>query len=161
MPKDVLELGLQFLRTAFPQASPALIMDYLRKMNKIWLRRERRKLRAVREALQSEIEDLRRQLSQARPYDDVLAKRQIKRLKSQVQTQRSKQLTGRPQKKYESRKDERKMFEDLDYMDIHGTAHSHPHSTMRICSRMRSPGDKNVLQLSIEKLAESRLMKPF
>lgn len=50
------------MQSKFPDASPSVIMDFLRNMNKIWLRRERRKVKRVKEVLGANIEDLKRQL---------------------------------------------------------------------------------------------------
>lgn len=47
----------------FPNASPKVIMDFLRSMNQIWLRRERRKIKRIKEVLGSDIEALKRQVS--------------------------------------------------------------------------------------------------
>jgi hypothetical protein len=47
----------------FPHSPPHVIMEFLRSMNKIWLRRERRRVKRTKEVLGNTIEDLKRQLN--------------------------------------------------------------------------------------------------
>jgi len=110
VPSEAARLGLQFLSSKIPHASPKVIMDFLRSMNKIWLRRERRKIKRVKQVLSQEIEDLKRQLSQSKPYKGVIAERQIRRLRSQVKGERRKHLVGRP----------RGSLDDMDYGGLRG-----------------------------------------
>lgn len=67
VPADAAKLGVQFMASKFPSASPRVILDFLRNMNKIWLRRERRKVKRVKEVLGHQIDDLKRQI-QAMKY---------------------------------------------------------------------------------------------
>lgn len=67
VPADAAKLGVQFMASKFPSASPRVILDFLRSMNKIWLRRERRKVKRVKEVLGHQIDDLKRQI-QAMKY---------------------------------------------------------------------------------------------
>ncbi|RYH21037.1 hypothetical protein EON65_21660 [archaeon] len=63
VPSEAAKLGVQFFTTKLPHVSTNVIMEFLRGMNKIWLRRERRKVKRVKEVMGSTIEDLKRQLN--------------------------------------------------------------------------------------------------
>ena len=63
VPGEAAKLGVQFFTTKLPHVSTNIIMEFLRGMNKIWLRRERRKVKRVKEVMGSTIEDLKRQLN--------------------------------------------------------------------------------------------------
>lgn len=66
MPTAAARAGMQFLSAKLPHASPRVVTDFLRTMNKIWLRRERRALKRIKAAYKHEINDMKRQLSNAR-----------------------------------------------------------------------------------------------
>lgn len=63
VPSEAAKLGVQFFTTKLPHVNTNVIMEFLRGMNKIWLRRERRKVKRVKEVMGSTIEDLKRQLN--------------------------------------------------------------------------------------------------
>lgn len=102
VPSEAARLGVQFMASKFPNTAPKVLMDFLRAMNKVWLRRERRKVKRVKEVLGADIEDLKRQISHSKPYKGVIQDRQIRRLQSQVKTDRRKSLTGRPRSRLEA-----------------------------------------------------------
>lgn len=83
----------------------------------------------------------------------MLAERQIKRLKSQVKSDRNKMLTGRARKKLEQHHDETEIFEDVDYMEFS----SSPHHSRRLCRRAHTTGDKNITEVSTEKFLQASL----
>lgn len=75
-----------------------VVQDFLRQANKIWLKREARKMRRIQDKYAEYISDLKRQISNLKPYHGVMAERQIRRLATQVKEERSKRFKGRPKK---------------------------------------------------------------
>jgi len=96
VPKRAATIGMDFLSSNLPHAPPSVIMEFLRKMNKVWLKREQRKVKSVREIYDKQIKDLKRQLANAKPYKGVMAEKQIRRLQSIVKDDRRKSLKGKP-----------------------------------------------------------------
>lgn len=154
VPSAAARLGLDFLSSKIPHASPRVIMDFLRSMNKIWLRRERRRVKKIRTLYNREIEDLKRQLSNARPYQGVLAERQIRRLKSQVHNDRVKHLTGRPRKYLEEGLNQ---FEDIDQMDDTAFLSTDEKRLCKIMNARKEHSAADVTAVSTEKLLEASL----
>ena len=66
VPANASAQGLKFWSSKLPHTSRTVIMDFLRSMNKVWLRRERRKVRRVKEVYDQSIGDLKRQLAHAK-----------------------------------------------------------------------------------------------
>jgi len=54
-------------------------------LNKIWKERERKIVEKIKKEFMSEIASLKRQLSSRVPFEEVVANRQITRLKSEIQ----------------------------------------------------------------------------
>lgn len=98
VPTDAAREGLKFLHAKIPHAPPNVIMDFLRKMNKIWMAREKRKIKAVSENYEKQITELKRKVANSRPFEEVITKKTIKRLKNQVKEERSKHLHGKAKK---------------------------------------------------------------
>eukprot|EP01034_Spumella_vulgaris_P036058 gene36058-44468_t len=116
VPSAAARLGLQFISSKAPHAHPSVIMDFLRSMNKIWLKRERRRVKRVKSVYASKIEDLKRQVANAKPYKGVIAERQIRILKSQVKDAQTKTLNGRPRGRLEQGPYENDTFESSDQL---------------------------------------------
>lgn len=62
-------------------------------------------------------------------------------------------LTGRAKKKLEYQNDETEIFEDLDYMEFTST----PNHSRRLCRRTHTTGDKNITEVSTQKLLQASL----
>eukprot|EP00981_Chlorochromonas_danica_P012341 scaffold4841_cov259-Ochromonas_danica.AAC.14 len=155
VPREAARLGVQFMSQRFPNASPKVIMDFLRSMNQIWLRRERRKIKRIKEVLGSDIEDLKRQLSNQKPYKGVLAERQIRRLQSQVKSDRKKSLTGRPRGKLEDIHKDHFAVEDMDINEMSGA--SRRYCKTEELRRSMEGRNRETVSVSTAKLLEASL----
>lgn len=109
-----------------PNGRRQVIQDFLRQANKIWMKREARKMRRIQQKYAEYIADLKRQLANLRPYHGVMAERQIRRLSTQVKEERSKRLKGRPKKW--SPDDE---IDSEEEGEVNTTTLSRAHSTQR------------------------------
>ena len=152
VPTDAAREGLKFLHAKIPHAPPNVIMDFLRKMNKIWMAREKRKIRSVSESYEKQIVELKRRVANSRPFEEVLTKKTIHRLKNQVKEERSKHLHGKP-KKYEL---------DLSFQADDDLGDLPPHER-RICMQHGPNYNKkkrggNLEAVSAEKLLEASLI---
>lgn len=150
VPNDAARLGLQFLASKMPHASPKVIMDFLRSMNKIWLRRERRKLKRAKAVSSNAIAELKRRMNNSKPYKGVLAERQIRRLKSQVKEERAKSMTGRPK-----RGDEFGQF-DSDDQEIEDVQDM-PFSETRHCKVVKR--QKEHAKADVQRVASNKLLQ--
>lgn len=117
VPSAAAKLGMQFLSSKVPHAPQKVIMDFLRNMNKIWLKRERRKIKRVKEIFGEQIAEMKRKMSQSKPYKGVLAERQIRRLKHQHIEDRKKLLSGKPRSSLDEVCLDEDVFESTDQMD--------------------------------------------
>jgi hypothetical protein len=72
VPRKAAHVGLQFLSSKIPHAPPKLITEFLRKINKVWMRRESRKLDKLKSVYESRIGDMRRKLNQQK-YADLVS----------------------------------------------------------------------------------------
>ena len=61
-------MGLGFFKEFAPHAPISVVKDFIRNMNKIWLRREKRRMTNQKEHYDKQIRDLKRQLSHHQPY---------------------------------------------------------------------------------------------
>lgn len=164
VPRAAAVEGAQFMSQHLPHAPKAVIMDFLRAMNQIWIRREKRKIKKVRTLFEQSIIDLKRQLSQTRPYRGVIAEKQIKRLKSQVDKERLKHLTGRPKSKFEDFYDDFDDFDVADEIDISSLPPHHRRPCMeakRLYENCKHPKklltNNNLEQVSTKKLLQASL----
>lgn len=102
VPEEAARLSASLLDSRLTAESPGgrrqVIQEFLRQANKIWMKREARKMRRIQDKYAEYIADLKRQLANLRPYHGVMAERQIRRLATQVKEERSKRLKGRPKK---------------------------------------------------------------
>lgn len=83
---------LSFFAARLPNTPQHILHDFLRSMNKVWQKREKRKMQRIREAYITQIQDLRRQIQHAKPYRGVIAEKKIRMLKSQVDKERGKRF---------------------------------------------------------------------
>eukprot|EP01035_Chromulina_nebulosa_P018510 gene18510-24227_t len=156
VPKRAATIGMDFLSSNLPHAPPSVIMEFLRKMNKVWLKREQRKVKSVREIYDKQIKDLKRQLSNAKPYKGVMAEKQIRRLQSIVKDDRKKSLKGKP-KPFDQRIDD---YDDNDFNEDDNIDDLPPHHR-RPCSKVGSKLDSQSSRLnnaSAQKLLEASLI---
>lgn len=96
VPREAAVAGLSFFTARLPNTPHTILHDFLRSMNRVWQRREKRKLNRVKKAYITKIQELQRKLSNAKPYRGVIAEQRIRMLKSQVDREREKHLHGRP-----------------------------------------------------------------
>lgn len=159
VPSDAAKLGLQFLTAKIPHASPKVIMDFLRSMNKIWLKREMRKVKRIKQILGSTIDDLKRQLAHSKPYKGVIAEKQIRRLSKQIKTERKKKLIGRPRDSLEaisySGDIRSERFDITDRLENNNNSTSLHDSSKRLChavNRVKKSNTTDVNAVSTEKV---------
>ncbi len=93
---------MNFMASKIPHAPPGTIYEFLRNMNKVWLKREKRKIARIRDIYEQKIGDLKRKMDMAKPYKGVMAGQQIKRLKSQVKASTQRMLAGHPKPRPDS-----------------------------------------------------------
>ena len=96
VPQESILEGYKFLTSKLPHTSADVIQKFLKRMNRIWLRREKRRVSRVKEKYSNTIANLKRQLSMAKPYHGVMAERKIRCLSGQVRNIQEKKLKGRP-----------------------------------------------------------------
>jgi len=153
VPRKAAHAGLQFLAQKIPHAPPKLITEFLRKINKVWLRREARKTGDLKAFYDGQISDLKRQLANLKPYRGVIAETHIRRLKSQVQSEHNKQLKGRSKKTLEASDN---YFDDYDDNDSINETHT---VRGRLCEQTLSKkGGGSVVTVSKAKLLEASLL---
>ena len=88
--REYLNLGMGFFKEFAPHAPISVVKDFIRKMNKIWLRREKRRMAQQKEIYERQIHDLKRQISHHQPYKKVIADHEITYLHKQVKKERQK-----------------------------------------------------------------------
>lgn len=134
VPQESILEGYKFLTSKLPNTSAEVIQKFLRRMNKIWLRREKRRVARVKEKYASTIADLKRQLAMAKPYHGVMAERKIRCLSGQVRSIQEKKLKGRPKlwNEYE---------EEDNYFDLDGDDQSRQDDDGYGESKSRGRGD--------------------
>jgi hypothetical protein len=117
VPREAAHIGMNFMASKIPHAPPGTIYEFLRNMNKIWMRRERRKIGRVRDIYEAKLADMKRKIDMAKPYKGVMQGHQIKRLKSQVREKTQKALTGHPRPPadtYQTEAEDYGMFDEPD-----------------------------------------------
>eukprot|EP01038_Epipyxis_sp_PR26KG_P004052 gene4052-5794_t len=158
VPNDAARLGIHFIQSKLSNTPPKVILDFLRSMNKIWLKRERRAIKRIKVHYNNELKNMKRQLNNARPYTGVLAERQIRRLKSQVIDSRTKYLTGRPRKSIDRDPSTLEVFDEYDVVDFDNK--SLPPHQRRLCMVKKAVDSlkTDINQVSAEKLLEASLL---
>ncbi len=117
VPREAAHIGMNFMASKIPHAPPGTIYEFLRNMNRIWMRREKRKIGRIRDMYETKLADLKRKLENAKPYHGVIQGHTIKRLKSQVKEKNLKLLQGHPKPAIDSHGAENEdylMFEEPD-----------------------------------------------
>lgn len=94
VPREAARLGMNFIASKIPHAPPSIILEFLRNMSKVWLRREQRKFARIQEIYEGKLSDMKRKLDHAKPYKQKIQERQIKRLKYQALGATKQKLTG-------------------------------------------------------------------
>ena len=136
VPREAAHIGMNFMASKIPHAPPGTIYEFLRSMNKIWMRREKRKIARVRDMYEAKMGAMKRKIDMAKPYKGVMQKHEIQRLKSQVRTNTQKSLSGHPRPPadtHEAEYEDYCMFEEPD-TEIRPVP---PHEK-RLCSVRRS-----------------------
>ena len=169
VPHESLQAGMTFLTAKVPHAPPNIIMDFVSKMNKIWIRRERRKLLELQDYYEKLMSELKRKANSAKPYRRVLAEKQMKRLKNALRDERSKSLNGKPKAKKVLLPKPLLEVDDFDESDAFGPGENAPHNR-RPCATSpfrdertkegHSTGRRraNITSVSTEKLLEASLV---
>ena len=96
VPREAALKGLSFFTSRLPNTPQHVLHEFLRSMNSLWHKREKRKMKRVKDAYLIQIQDLKRQIQNSKPYRGVIAERRIRMLKNQVDKERGKKLQGRP-----------------------------------------------------------------
>jgi hypothetical protein len=160
-PTDLVFEGLHFVETNMPHVSKSVIMEFIATMNKIWMRREKRKINRVKERYEKIMTEMQRQRENSKPYREVMAEATMKRLQSQVKEKRSKNLRGRPKKFHELSREERNFFDVEDEygdLDPDGSALSHmPSHERKPCMLPQKGSRSHIKTLSANKLLVASL----
>lgn len=151
--REYLKLGLGFFKEFAPHAPISVVKEFIRKMNKIWLRREKRRMNDQKEIYERQIHDLKRQILHHQPYKKVIADHEISYLHKQVKKERQKVITLRSKSS-----EPRDFFEsdDLESVDANSKTIS---KIMRPCQVDVTPEKRreNVQSTSAKKLLEVSL----
>ena len=94
MPHQALTDSLAFISDYLPNLPQSVIILFIKKMNKIWLKIEKRKIKRVKEHYEKLILNIKRQVHQAKPYKNVLTEQKVRTLKQQLQQQKMKSYRG-------------------------------------------------------------------
>lgn len=66
VPREAAKLGMNFIASKIPHAPPGLILEFLRGMSRVWLKREQRKFERVQGAYEAKLAEMRRKLEHAK-----------------------------------------------------------------------------------------------
>ena len=66
VPREAAKLGMNFIASKIPHAPPGLILEFLRGMSRVWLKREQRKFERVQGAYEAKLTEMRRKLEHAK-----------------------------------------------------------------------------------------------
>ena len=117
VPREAAHIGMNFMASKIPHAPPGTIYEFLRNMNRIWMRRERRKISRIRDMYENKLAEMKRKIDNSKPYKGVMQGQQIRRLKNQVREKTIKTLQGHPKSPLDSHAAEAEdylMFEEPD-----------------------------------------------
>lgn len=125
----------------------------------------------MKDVLGATIDDLKRQIANMKPYQGVIADRQIRRLKNQVKQERTKVLTGRPKGKLEQTNFDRQNFSQEDFLDLinsnsqeaegYSYCPSCKKNDRRLCQRISKENyfkDTSISRVTSEKFLEASLV---
>eukprot|EP00605_Chrysophyceae_sp_TOSAG23-4_P000727 GSChrysophyteH1.ASY1.ANO1.811.1 assembled CDS len=136
VPREAAHIGMNFMASKIPHAPPGTIYEFLRSMNQIWMRRERRKIARVRDIYEGKLADMKRKIDMAKPYKGVMQKHEIQRLKSQVREKTQQKLSGHPRPPADSHQAEREDYELFEEPDTE--IRPVPPHERRLCNVRRS-----------------------
>jgi hypothetical protein len=88
IPTDAVKLSIDFKHRHLPNVPMSLITEYLKQLNAIWHRREVSHVNYIKEKSSRSLQDLRRQVSQRVPYEEIVQKKMIDRLKADLTRER-------------------------------------------------------------------------
>ena len=156
-PHELVQHGLKFVETNTPHISKSVIMDFITTMNRIWMRREKRKITRINERFRKQIAEMQRQSENSKPYREVIAEATMKRLQSEVRSKRSRVLTGRPKKYHELSREERDYFDVSDeFGDLDKPTDAHL-DNRKICQLPPKGSKSHIKDLSANKLLVASL----
>ena len=92
VPRDAAAMGFEFLAARMPHAPPHIIQEFLQRINKVFLAREKNKVHRIKDALEKQVRTLTRQLNNLKPYRGVMQDKQIKRLRNALATEKEKNM---------------------------------------------------------------------
>ena len=92
-PRYITSEAIKYFVSHVPHVPKSILLSFLKKMNILWIKRERYKIKKVYAEYETEIKDLKRRLSMAKPYADIMAQKQIRKL-SKIIKQERQQLLG-------------------------------------------------------------------
>lgn len=153
-PNELVNNGVKFVERNMPHVSKSVILGFINGMNKIWLRREKRKIQRVKERFEKNIQELHRQMAHSKPYREVMAEASVRRLKTQVYDKRVKHLHGRPKRYDELSKEERDFF---DAEDEYGDMDEIGHGERKLCKLPPKGSKSHIRELSANKLLVASL----
>ena len=84
IPQDAYSLAHSFRLSHGSELTPHLINQLLTDLNRVWRERERKQISRIKQNSLQEIHQLKRQLSNRAPFDEVTAKKSIARLQRQL-----------------------------------------------------------------------------
>lgn len=87
-----LKEGFDFFVSNVPNAPVSILIDFLKRMNKIWLQRERKRIQKIKDDYDHTIKDLKRQLANNKPYQQQMAEKKIRRLSFDIKRERAKNI---------------------------------------------------------------------
>ena len=82
-------------------------------MNRVWLKREKKKVQRVKGSYDAVISTLKRQLAHAKPYLGVLKEREITRLRHDLREERCRALSGHARRRNPEDDDEDELDGEL------------------------------------------------
>ena len=84
IPMDAIKISVDFKNKHLPHVPTSLITEYLKQLNSVWLRREHNHVTYIKEKSLRSLHDLRRQVSQRVPYEEIVQRKLIDRLRSDL-----------------------------------------------------------------------------
>ncbi len=94
MPQEAFTVAHEFRERHGNDLTPSLINQLLGDLNRIWRERERKQISRIKLQCSQEINQLKRQLINRAPFDEVTAKKNIARLQRQLDEARSQLKNG-------------------------------------------------------------------
>lgn len=94
MPQEAFTVAHEFRERHGNDLTPTLINQLLGDLNRIWRERERKQISRIKLQCSQEINQLKRQLINRAPFDEVTAKKNIARLQRQLDEARLQHKNG-------------------------------------------------------------------